>query len=90
MKLFNPFPAVPTYNPITLLDMTGIIHKNFDLADTPDLSSKVAVVISGQAGIGREITTQLLLHHIAAVYILARTESKYIDAKTVGREGRSK
>ena len=93
MKLFNPFPAVPTYNPITLLNMTGIItHKNFDLPDTPDLSGNIAVVTGGQAGIGREITAQLLLHHIAAVYILAKTESKYTDAKTewAGNEGLSK
>jgi NAD(P)-dependent dehydrogenase (short-subunit alcohol dehydrogenase family) len=56
--------------------MTGIItHKNFDLSDTPDLSTKVAVITSGQAGIGREVTAQPLLHRIAAVYILARTES---------------
>lgn len=51
MKLFNPVSAVPTYNPITLLNMTGI-----RLSDTPDLSAKVAVVTGGQAGIGREIT----------------------------------
>ena len=56
--------------------MTGIItHKNFDLSDTPDLPAKVAVITSGQAGIGREVTAWPLLHRIAAVYILARTES---------------
>lgn len=46
------------------------------------MSAKVAVITSGQAGIGQEITAQLLLHRIAAVYILARTEFKYTDAKT--------
>ena len=35
--------------------------KNFDLSDTPDLSPKVAVITGRQAGIGREITAQLLL-----------------------------
>jgi len=50
-EALQPFSAVPAYNPITLLNMTGI-----RLSDTPDLSAKVAVVTGGQAGIGREIT----------------------------------
>ncbi|OCK86008.1 putative short chain dehydrogenase/reductase [Lepidopterella palustris CBS 459.81] len=93
MKLFNPFATLPTYNPIALLSITGIItHPNFKLSDTPDLSGKVAVVTGGQAGIGREITAQLLLHGITKVYILARTESKYNDAKEewAGKNGLKK
>ncbi|KAF2201551.1 putative short chain dehydrogenase/reductase [Delitschia confertaspora ATCC 74209] len=62
--------------------MTAIItHRNFNLADTPDLSGKVAVITGGHAGIGRVITTQLLLHGVSKVYILARSKDKYEKSK---------
>ncbi|KAI9750000.1 MAG: hypothetical protein M1835_001454 [Candelina submexicana] len=61
--------------------MTGLInYQGFSLSETPSLHGKVAVVTGGQAGIGREMTAQLLLHGIEHVYILARSESKYSDA----------
>ncbi|KAI9723426.1 MAG: hypothetical protein M1812_001310 [Candelaria pacifica] len=61
--------------------MTGLInYQGFTLSETPSLHGKVAVITGGQAGVGREITAQLLLHGIEQVYILARNEYKYHDA----------
>ncbi|OJD31709.1 short-chain dehydrogenase [Diplodia corticola] len=53
----------------------------FSLADTPDLAGRVAVVTGGSAGIGRELCAQLLLHGAAKIYVLARSESRFADAR---------
>lgn len=83
----NPFAHLPSLNPLTLLRMSGFLtYKGFDLADTPGLSGKVCVITGGQAGIGREIVAQLLLHGISKVYILARTESAMKRPKPSGFE----
>ncbi|CAL5874878.1 uncharacterized protein PFLUO_LOCUS9180 [Penicillium psychrofluorescens] len=61
--------------------MTGIFtYQNFSLQDTPDLDGRVAVVTGGQAGIGQEITAQLLEYGIAKVFIVARSAPKYHEA----------
>ncbi|KAF2092246.1 short chain dehydrogenase/reductase [Saccharata proteae CBS 121410] len=66
--------------------------RHFNLADTPDLADKVAVVTGGSAGLGRDFTARLLLHGIAKVYILARSERRYVDAKAewAGQHGLEK
>lgn len=62
--------------------MTGLInHKGFSLDDTPSLEGSVCVITGGQAGIGKEITAQLLIHGISQVYVLARSSSKFELAK---------
>ncbi len=77
----TPFSHLPSYNPLILFKMTGLInYQGFSLSETPSLQGKVAVITGGQAGIGREVTAQLLLHGIEQVYILARNEYKYNDA----------
>ncbi len=62
--------------------MTGLInYKGFSLDDTPSLEGRVCVITGGQAGIGKEITAQLLIHGISRVYVLARSSSKFKLAK---------
>lgn len=62
--------------------MSGFInYREFSLTETPDLTGKVAVLTGGQAGIGKEIAAQLLLHNIAKLYILARSQKKFQDAR---------
>jgi NAD(P)-dependent dehydrogenase (short-subunit alcohol dehydrogenase family) len=62
--------------------MTGLInYSGFSLDDTPPLEGRVCVITGGQAGIGKEITAQLLIHGINHIYILARSSSKFDAAK---------
>jgi NAD(P)-dependent dehydrogenase (short-subunit alcohol dehydrogenase family) len=62
--------------------MTGLIsYKGFSLDDTPPLEGRVCVITGGQAGIGKEITAQLLIHGISRVYVLARSSPKFELAK---------
>ncbi|KAI9883292.1 MAG: hypothetical protein M1823_004935 [Watsoniomyces obsoletus] len=83
----HPLAHLPSYNPLSLFRMTGLVnHRGFSLSETPSLQGKVAVLTGGQAGIGREITAQLLLHGISKVYILARSEEKYTAACQVWAE----
>lgn len=80
--LFNPFAHLPTLNPIKVIDMAGFVtHNDFKLADTPDLSGKVAAVTGGQMGLGKEVVFQLLLHGISKVFVLARREEKFLAAR---------
>jgi len=58
--------------------MSGLINYNgFSLADTPSLTGRVCVITGGQAGIGKEIVAQLLIHGISKIYILARSARKF-------------
>ncbi|KAJ3158790.1 hypothetical protein HDU86_002471 [Geranomyces michiganensis] len=54
-------------------------HKQFDVADMPDLTNKVAIVTGGNGGIGYE-TCLALVSHNARVYMAARSEKKAADA----------
>ncbi|KAI9760594.1 MAG: hypothetical protein M4579_001563 [Chaenotheca gracillima] len=70
--------------------MSGLVnHKGFSLSETPSLDGKVAVITGGQAGIGLEITGQLLRYGITKVYILARRQEKYEEAKNVWANDKS-
>lgn len=81
--IFNPVAHLPTANPLTLLRMTGAMTtRNFALAEMPDVAAQVAVVTGGSAGIGREFCAQLLLHGAAKVYVLARSDSRFSEAKS--------
>jgi NAD(P)-dependent dehydrogenase (short-subunit alcohol dehydrogenase family) len=67
--------------------MSGLInYKGFSLEDTPSLKDRVCVITGGQAGFGKEITAQLLVHGISKVYILARSAQKYESAKKFWEE----
>lgn len=67
--------------------MSGFINYNgFSLSDTPPLTSKVAIVTGGNAGIGRDIVAQFLLHDISKVIILARSNKKYEASKPYWKE----
>jgi len=62
--------------------MTGFVnYKGFSLDGTPSLEGRVCVITGGQAGIGKEITAQLLIHGISQVYVVARSSSKFELAK---------
>ena len=71
----------------TVSNMSGLInYRNFSLADTPSLKSKIAIVTGGNAGIGQEIVAQLLLHDISKVYVLARSSEKFSASKTFWKD----
>ncbi|KAI9752209.1 MAG: hypothetical protein M1815_000669 [Lichina confinis] len=78
----GPFSHLPSYNPLSLLRTSGLVTGHgFSLSETPPLSGKVAVITGGQAGIGKEIVAQLLLHGISKAYVIARSQEKYVAAK---------
>lgn len=80
--LFNPVAHLPTFNPLALLRMAGAMTSHaFSLSETPDLAGRVVVVTGGSAGIGREFCAQLLLHGVAKIYVLARSESRFAEAR---------
>ena len=69
-------------HPLSYARRFGLVNqRGYELSNIPSLEGRTAVITGGQSGIGREITIRLLLHGISKVYILARTESKYEDAK---------
>lgn len=69
-------------NPIAFARNSGFVSsRKFSLSEIPQLTGRIAVITGGQAGIGEEIVAQLLLHGIAKVYVLARTEQKFVAAQ---------
>ena len=67
--------------------MSGLrTYRNFDLKDTPSLTSKVAVVTGGSDGIGKEIVAQLLIHGIERVFVLSRKKEKFEQAERYWKE----
>jgi NAD(P)-dependent dehydrogenase (short-subunit alcohol dehydrogenase family) len=86
--MYNYFYSTTQYYPsesaeVSAIPMSGlglINYQGFSLADTPSLKGYVCVITGGQAGIGKEIVAQLLLHEIAKVYVLARSLSKFESA----------
>jgi NAD(P)-dependent dehydrogenase (short-subunit alcohol dehydrogenase family) len=68
-------------------EMSGLrTYRNFDLKDTPSLTSKVAIVTGGSDGIGKEIVAQLLIHGIEKVYVLSRKKEKFKQAEGYWKE----
>ncbi|KAF2145202.1 uncharacterized protein K452DRAFT_244951 [Aplosporella prunicola CBS 121167] len=55
--------------------------RHFSLAHLPDLSGKTAVVTGASAGLGRACAAQLLRCKIDCLYVVARSEDKFTDAK---------
>jgi NAD(P)-dependent dehydrogenase (short-subunit alcohol dehydrogenase family) len=67
--------------------MSGIInYRGFDLKDTPSLEGKVCVITGGQAGIGKEMVAQLLIHGIKKVVVLSRSAEKFHEAEQYWKE----
>ena len=67
--------------------MSGLInYNNFSLKDTPPLTSRIAIVTGGSAGIGRETVAQFLTFDISKVIVLARNEDKFGTAKMFWKE----
>ncbi|KAG9244648.1 putative short chain dehydrogenase/reductase [Calycina marina] len=65
---------------------SGLInYRKWSLADCPSLTSKIAIVTGGNAGIGREIVAQLLKKDIEKVYVLARSKEHFSEAEMFWR-----
>ena len=70
------------FNPLTPLYQFGFMQTTkWTLAECPPLTGKTAVVTGGQSGIGAEIVKQLLLHGIEHVVVLARSRTKFDEAR---------
>ncbi|KAH8594953.1 putative short chain dehydrogenase/reductase [Bisporella sp. PMI_857] len=67
--------------------MSGVrTYRNFSLEDIDSLQGKVAVVTGGNAGIGRDIVAQLLLHHIGKVYVLSHSKEEFQESIAYWKE----
>jgi NAD(P)-dependent dehydrogenase (short-subunit alcohol dehydrogenase family) len=74
--------SVPQLSSSKTAAMTGLInYKGFSLNETSSLEGRICVITGGQAGIGKEIVAQLLIHGITRVYVLARSSSKFEQAQ---------